>query len=62
MNERNEIGGDLQDEYTAIQDAEAHEGAPAVELCEADLEDWYQSWLSKQEDPAGIDPEWNASR
>jgi len=61
MNEQNEIQGDLRDEYLEIQEAEyieANEGAPVVELDEADLEDWYQGWLAEQDDPASIDPDW----
>lgn len=63
MNERNEIGGDLADEYTRIQEDEAEReecnaGAPVVELDEADLEAWYADWLSRQPNPASIDPEW----
>lgn len=61
MNEQNEIQGDLRDEYEAIQEAEyieANEGAPVVELDADDLEAWYVDWLSRQDDPASIDPEW----
>ena len=64
MNERNEIGGDLQDEYRELQEIEAREreeanaGAPIDELDADELEDWYQSWLAEQDDPASIDPEW----
>ena len=56
MNAQNEINGDLADEYTAIQEAELFEESPIMELDEKDLEDWYQSWLAEQDDPASIDP------
>jgi hypothetical protein len=36
-NDNLEIGGDLQDEYKAIQEAEANEGAPEIELSDDDL-------------------------
>lgn len=57
MNEQNEIGGDLQDEYTAIQEAELLEESPIMDLTDQDLEGWYQEWLSEQDDPASIDPD-----
>jgi|TARA_Y100000296_G_scaffold23776_1_gene28104 uncharacterized damage-inducible protein DinB len=60
-NDNLEIGGDLQDEYKAIQEAEANEGAPEIELSDDDLEAWYQGWLSEQDDPASIDPDWYAT-
>ena len=50
MNEQNEIQGDLRDEYLEIQEAEyieANEGAPVVELNEADLEAWYADWIKR---------------
>ena len=59
MNERNEIGGDLQDEYEAIQHAiakgtELLREEPTYDLTDKDLESWYQDWLSEQ-DHAEID-------
>jgi hypothetical protein len=50
MNEANEIGGDLLNEYEAIQAdeyREMNEDAPIVELDEADLEAWFASWLAE---------------
>ena len=60
FNEQNEINGDLQDEYRSILEQEARfmEESPIMELNEDDLEGWYQQWLSEQDDPASIDPEW----
>ena len=58
MNEQNEINGDLQDEYTAIQEAELLEESTIMGLTEQDIDAWYQEWLSEQDDPASIDPEW----
>ena len=58
MNEQNEIGGDLQDEDNAIQEAELLEESPIMELDEDSLEGWYQEWLAEQDDPASIDPDW----
>ncbi len=42
MNERNEIGGDLQDEYDEIQEREeANEQAPRREpMTDEELDDW----------------------
>lgn len=58
MNEQNEISGDLQDEYTAIQEREFREESPIVDLDDDDYEGWYWNWLSTQNDPASIDPDW----
>ena len=58
MNERNEINGDLQDEYNDIQERELIDESPIMSLDENDLEGWYQQWLSEQDDPKSIDPEY----
>jgi hypothetical protein len=51
MNDYNEIGGDLQDEYLALQAAEAAEGnaeAPeSAPISPAELDDWYQTWTDE---------------
>lgn len=62
MTERNEISGDLADEYTAIQEAELLEESPIMDLADQDLEAWYQDWLNDQDDPASIDPDWHDPR
>lgn len=67
MNEQNEIGGDLQDEYNAIQHAiakgtELLSEEPTYDLTDDDLEGWYQEWLADQPNPEEIDPEYYSPR
>jgi len=50
MNEQNEIGGDLLEEYEAIQRLEADEAgeeAPVYEIDEDGLEEWGNHWLEE---------------
>lgn len=65
MNERNEIGGDLRDEYLEIQEAEeANRLAPEPEpLTDEELEAWHLDWCERNgeapdliPDGEGVDP------
>jgi hypothetical protein len=63
MNEKNEIGGDFQDEYRDIQELEdCNENAPVVDLDEEDLDAWYRDWVKRNPDvlPANCDARDNA--
>ena len=62
MNERNEINGDLADEYDAIQEAELLEESPIISLDDDDLEGWYQEWLAEQDHAEIDDPLMNFLR